>query len=116
MTEYITCPGEKGNINISEEVVAAMVNAAVSEVEGVSGFAHAAAQELFGKKNVSKGIKVQFDEGKIIIDAMILVRAGFAVTSVAQKVQDSVVNGVEAMTGMGMPTVNVHVSGVTFEK
>jgi Uncharacterized protein conserved in bacteria len=119
MAEYITCNEENGSINISEDVIAVIVAAAAVEVEGVSGLAHTAGQELyelFGKKSISKGIKVQFDEKKIIIDTIILVRAGFAITNVAKKVQDAVANAVESMTGLGIPTVNVHVSGVTFDK
>ena len=34
---YITCQDEKGSINISEDVVAAMVRAAITEVDGVAG-------------------------------------------------------------------------------
>ena len=34
---YITSQTEKGNISISEDVIQVMVNAAVSEIEGVAG-------------------------------------------------------------------------------
>ena len=34
---YITCQDEKGSINISEEVISALVRAAVTQVEGVAG-------------------------------------------------------------------------------
>ena len=34
---YITSQTEKGNISISEDVIHVMVNAAVSEIEGVAG-------------------------------------------------------------------------------
>ena len=34
---YITSQTEKGNISISQDVLEVVVNAAVSEVEGVSG-------------------------------------------------------------------------------
>ena len=34
---YITCQDEKGSINISEDVVAAMVRAAITDVDGVAG-------------------------------------------------------------------------------
>lgn len=119
MAEYITCQEEKGSINISEDVIAVMVTAAITEVDGVSGLAHSAGQELvelFGKKNASKGVKVRFEDGKVVVDTIIIVRYGNAVTEVAQKVQDAVAVAVESMTGMGMPRVNVHVCGVAFDK
>ena len=43
---YITCQDEKGSINISEDVVAAMVRAAITEVDGVAGIATSAGTEL----------------------------------------------------------------------
>ena len=43
---YITCQDEKGSINISEDVVAAMVRAAITEVDGVAGVATSTGTEL----------------------------------------------------------------------
>ena len=45
-----------------------------------------------------------------------MVRYGCNVVSVAKEVQDKVTSAVESMTGMGSPVVNVHVSGVAFDK
>ena len=45
-----------------------------------------------------------------------MVRYGSNVVGVAQQVQDAVTAAVESMTGMGTPVVNVHVSGVAFDK
>ena len=39
-----------------------------------------------------------------------------AFCEVAKQVQDTVTGAVESMTGMGAPVVNVHVSGVAFDK
>ncbi|MGI5985396.1 MAG: Asp23/Gls24 family envelope stress response protein [Oscillospiraceae bacterium] len=44
-----------------------------------------------------------------------MVTFGCVITEVAAKVQQAVSNAIEAMTGLS-PTVNVHVSGVTFPK
>lgn len=45
-----------------------------------------------------------------------MVRYGCNVVGVAQQVQDAVTQAVESMAGMGTPVVNVHVSGVAFDK
>ena len=45
-----------------------------------------------------------------------MVRYGENVVGVAQQVQDAVTAAVESMAGMGTPVVNVHVSGVAFDK
>ena len=96
---YITCQDEKGSINISEDVVAAMVLA-----------------ELLGIKSAAKGIKVQIVDGTMTVDTIITVRYGCSVVAVARAVQESVTSAVESMTGIGKPIVNVHVSGVAFDK
>lgn len=116
---YITCDMERGSINISEDVVSIVAAAAISEVDGVGGLSHSVSTELsdfLGKKNISKGIKVNFTEDFIAIDIIIMIRFGFPVATVAEKVQKAVALAVEAMTGMDVPVVNVHVSGVVFDK
>lgn len=68
---YITCQDEKGSINISEDVVAAMVRAAITEVDGVAGIATSAGTELaelLGIKSAAKGIKVQIVDGTMTVD------------------------------------------------
>ena len=112
---YITCQDEKGSINISEDVVAAMVRAAITEVDGVAGVGTELA-ELLGIKSAAKGIKVQIVDGTMTVDTIITVRYGCSVVAVAKAVQESVTSAVESMTGMGKPIVNVHVSGVAFDK
>ena len=72
--------------------------------------------ELLGIKNAGKGLKVQIEDGKRTVDVIIMVRYGCNVVGVAQQVQDAVTQAVESMAGMGTPVVNVHVSGVAFDK
>lgn len=116
---YITCQDEKGSIHISEDVVVSMVRSAVSEVDGVAGLASSAGTELadrFGIKSASKGVKVQIVDDVIEIDTLITVRYGCNTIAVAEAVQKSVTAAVQDMTGMGKPVVNVHISGIAFEK
>lgn len=118
MAEYITVQDEKGSVNISDDVVAVVVSAAVAEVDGVAGLANTVGGELadrFGKKNTTRGVKVQFCESEITIDALIMVRYGYAIATVAKKVQEAITGAVESMVGF-TPVVNVHVSGVAFDK
>lgn len=116
---YITCQDEKGSINISEEVVMSMVRAAITEVDGVAGVATSAGTELaelLGIKSAAKGIKVQILDETVTVDTIITVRYGCNAVAVAKAVQESVANAVQSMTGMGKPVVNVHISGVAFDK
>jgi len=115
---YITTETEKGKISISEDVIAVMVAAAISEVEGVDGLGNTVGDdilEFIGKRSLAKGIKVTLLDDHITIDVLVMVAFGCVITDVAQKVQLAVLNALEAMTGLS-PTVNVHVSGVSFPK
>ncbi len=115
---YIVKQAEKGTIHISEDVIAVMVSAAVSEVEGVAGFGTATTPELvelFGRKTATKGLKIRFVDDKITIDVMVNVRLGGSITDIALRVQDAVCREVESVTGMSA-VVNVHVTGVAFDK
>ena len=58
--QYITQKQENGSVMISEEVIAVIVEHAVTEVEGVAGLAPkpgADIADLIGKKNWGKGMK-----------------------------------------------------------
>ena len=114
---YITTETENGNINISDDVIAVLVGAAITEVDGVTGLANTVGSEileLIGKKTLSKGVKVAIEDGCIVVDILIMVNFGCVVAEVARKVQVSVSNALESMTGLSC-RVNVHVSGVSFK-
>ncbi len=116
---YITRAEENGNINISDDVIATMVKVAAQEVEGIAGLASAAGPamaDFLGIKNTARGIKVQFEDEGVVIDVAVLVKYGSNIVGVAKQIQETVLNAVQAMTGMEQVTVNVHVSGVVFEK
>ena len=116
---YISCKAENGSINISEDVISTMVRTAITEIDGVAGISNTAGAELaelIGIKTVSKGIKVQIVDDTIKVDAVILVRYGCNIVNVAKEVQNSVTEAVQAITGIDKAEVNVHVSGVAFDK
>ena len=116
---YITCREEKGSINISEEVISGLVRSTISEVEGVSGLANAAGAEIaefIGLKQLSRGVKVQFADETIVTDAVIIVKYGCNILEVARRVQSEVVSMLQSTTGIDKVEVNIHVSGVAFDK
>ncbi|MCR5135946.1 MAG: Asp23/Gls24 family envelope stress response protein [Oscillospiraceae bacterium] len=116
---YISCRQEHGSINISEDVISGVVRTAVTEVEGVSGLSTTAGSELaelLGIKTLPKGVKIRFDDNRITTDVIITVSYGSNVVSVAKAVQEAVRNVIIATTGFESADVNVHVSGISFEK
>ena len=89
---------------------------AVAEVPGVAamsgGFAGGISEVLSGKKNLSKGIKVEAGEKETKIDVNIIVEFGVRIPDVAFEIQNRVKKAVENMTGLKVVEVNVHVQGV----
>ncbi len=115
---YVTNHTEKGDISISEDVIALMVSAAVSEIEGVSGLSNPTSTDLaerFGLKNAARGIRISSEGDVITVDVAIMVRYGYGVTVTAKKIQEQAAASVESMTGLAV-RVNVHVTGIAFDK
>ena len=108
--------GSNDGIKISNDVVAVIAGVAVSEVPGVAsmsgGFAGGISEVLSGKKNLSKGIKVDAGEKDVKIDVNIIVEYGSRIPDVAFEIQNRVKKAVESMTGLKVEEVNVHVQGV----
>lgn len=114
---YMTTMTEKGEINISEDVITTMVIAAISEVEGVSGLANAVGNDILdfiGKRTLNKGVKVSVENDLVTVDVLVVVAFGSVVTEVAKNVQNTIAGALESMAGLS-PVVNVHVSGVSFK-
>ena len=111
---------QNDGIKIANDVVAVIAGVAVSEVAGVAsmsgGFAGGISEVLSGKKNLSKGIKVDSDEKEVKIDVNIIVEYGSRIPDVAFEIQNRVKKSVENMTGLKVAEVNVHVQGVKTER
>ena len=104
-----------GKVNISEEVVSIISSQEARAVKGVVGMTSSLIggfAELLGKTNLSKGVKVEFQENNIIIDLFIIIEYGAIIQDIASIVQDRVKAEVESMTGLNVVAVNVNVEGV----
>ena len=103
-------------IKIADDVVSIIAGKAVSEISGVAGmaggFAGGISEVFSGKKNLSKGIKVDVGEKEVKIDVNIIVEYGARIPDVAFEIQNRVKKAVETMTGLTVTSVNVHVQGV----
>ena len=116
---YIIVSTNGGSVSIGEDVFVRLINSTVEEIEAVAGFSTAYSAELaelVGKKNLAKGISLTTEEdGGIRIDLMLQVRYGYNVARTAETVQEAVRAAVEATTGI-VCRVNIHVTGISFEK
>ena len=99
-------------VKISNEAIATYAGIAIAEVPGVYGMDSTFVEALRGRKNLTKGIKVEADEKTAKIDVNIIVEYGARIPEVAFEIQSRVKKSVEAMTGLNVLEVNVHVNGV----
>lgn len=114
--QYITQNQENGSVMISEDVVAAIVEHTLSEVEGVASLNSKLGSDiadLIGKKNWGKGMKIMISEDNTLaIDCDVLVCYGQSVVDIAHSVQNALTSAVESMTGVTVTAVNVNVCGI----
>ena len=106
-----------GTIRIADEVVSIIAGLAATEVEGVAGMSGGIAggiAEILGRKNFSKGVKVEVGEKEAAIDLYIIVKYGVRIPDIALNVQEAVKAAIENMTGLSTVEVNVRVQGVGF--
>ncbi len=117
--DYITHEEEKGSVNISPDVLSTVAAAAALEVEGVASISTNTGKEIVDflsiKKNAARGIKINYNEDSLNIDINVLMNLGAEIGPTANKVQSAVIDAVEAMTGLKVNSVNVHVSGLSLK-
>jgi len=117
--DYITQNEQKGNINISEDVIATIATAAAKEVDGVAGLSTVFSGEIverLGKKSAGKGIKLVRTEEGIYAGVSVLVKYGQPVREVAARLQTAVADAISGMTGLPVKEVDVNIAGVAFDK
>ena len=111
---------EGSSVKISNDVIAIIAGVAASEVEGLVGMSPTGftggLSEMLGMKNLSKGIRVEVEKDEVTIDIAITVEYGVKLSEVGRKVQKSVKDGVENMTGLKVVGVNVNIQDVSFPK
>lgn len=108
-----------GKVTFADEVVAIIAGLAATEIQGVAAMSGGIAGgivEKLGRKNLSKGVKVEVGEKEAAIDLFIIVDYGVRIPELSWNIQENVKKAVETMTGLNVIEVNIHIQGVNFEK
>ena len=106
---------EIGQVQIADEVVAIIAGLAAMEVDGVSSMAGTSTRDRIsklGKKNLSKGVKVDVLDGVVTVSLSLNLRFGKNIMEVSSRVQEKVKAAIENMTGLSVADVNIKVAGV----
>ncbi|MBC8588436.1 Asp23/Gls24 family envelope stress response protein [Paratissierella segnis] len=119
MGDTIINDADKGNVKISDDVIAIIAGIAATEVKGVvgmSGGITGGITELLGMKNMSKGVKVELNENIAKVDLFIIVEFGSNLAKVGKEVQSNVKASIENMTALNVNEINVNIQGVSLPK
>jgi uncharacterized alkaline shock family protein YloU len=109
MAEYITQVQENGNVMISEDVIATIMEQALTEIDGVVK----GGSDVVGKKSWGKGIRITIaEDNSLALGCNIIVGYGESVINVANAVQEAITTAVESVTGVKVTDVNVNVCGI----
>ena len=117
-TYRIQDDGVAGNVRISDEVITIIAGLAATEVTGVASMAGNITNELvakLGKKNLSKGVKIEMSDNSLSVDLGINIEYGYSIPEVSRAVQERVKNAIETMTGLNVSEVNIRVADVNLE-
>ena len=117
-TEVSKVEAEGGRIVFADEVVATIAALAVSDVDGVSSLSGGVVEgitEMLGKKNVTKGVKVEVGTEEAAVDVSVSVKYGYKIKEVCEKIQEAIKSAIETMTGLRVVEINVFVQSVVFE-
>lgn len=110
-----------GTVFFATDVVATIAGLAATEVEGVASMSSPASglADMFSRKttrNFTKGVRIDLDDNQVTADITIVVEYGSPVPDVARGIQENVKKAIETMTGLTVRSVDVHVSGISFER
>ncbi|UXR79300.1 MULTISPECIES: Asp23/Gls24 family envelope stress response protein [unclassified Staphylococcus] len=108
-----------GNVEIVPEVISVIASIAASEVKGVQGMfsdKKNSTLERLGRKNLSKGVKIETSDNEIIINVYCSLKYGVKISDTALKVQESIHNAIKTMTALTPKQVNVHITHIDMGK
>jgi uncharacterized alkaline shock family protein YloU len=104
-----------GTIRIHKNVIASLSAIAAGEIEGVKrvgGDFRSGFFELIGKKSLL-AIRVEFDKNdEVKLEIPLVIKYGFNIPEIANKVQENVRNALEKMTNLTLKDININVQGV----
>ena len=108
-----------GSVTFADEVIAIIAGLAATEIKGVASMAGSVSSsinEMLGKKDHTKGVKVEVGKEEAAVDLYLTLTYGLSIPDTCRAVQENVKKAIETMTGLRVVEVNVHVQGVKFEK
>ncbi len=107
-----------GSLRISREVIATITGTAVKEIDGVADLAPFTTniKGWLIKKQTARSIIINLTDDVAVIDVHVKLKSGARIPDVAGKIQFSVKEAVQNMTGIAVARVNVNIAGIQFDE
>lgn len=110
---------DKGSIEITNDVFTVVAGDAATNCFGVRGMADRSVKDgivrLLKRENMSKGVRVKFEDDKVNIDVHIIVEHGVNITAICESIINEVRYNVERVTRVKVGNVNVNVDSIMAE-
>lgn len=104
-----------GTIRIHKNVIASIASIAALEITGVKRIGQdfkSGLLELIGKKSLA-AIRVEIDKNEEVrIGVPLVIKYGFLIPEVANKVQENIRQALEKMTSLSLKDINIIVQGI----
>lgn len=105
----------QSSLNISDEVVAAIVKSSIAEIDGVHSLSILPPKYNFAAAASAKSIGIKYCSEAIEINIALIVGMNHKIRIVCEQVQQSVKDAVQNMASVAVSKVNVFVRGVHIE-
>ncbi len=107
----------RGEVRISNDVLAVITGIAAGEIPGVTGMAGGFVEnisEKLGRHDLRRGVKIEKQDDTVSVALYISVEYGCRIPEAARQLQVKVKEAVENMTDLEVTAVDVHVQEVVF--
>ncbi len=105
-----------GKVVLSEEMLSNLAGQAAVECYGLVGMSAVRLRdglaELLKKENLSRGVKIKFEDNQLVVELYVIVSYGTRIPEVAANVMEKVKYVMEKITGIPVLLVNLHIQGV----
>ena len=105
-----------GKVVLSEEMLSNLAGQAAVECYGLVGMSAVRLRdglaELLKKENLSRGVKIKFEDNQLVVELYVIVSYGTRIPEVAANVMEKVKYIMENITGIPVLVVNLHIQGI----
>ena len=105
---------------MSDETITAYAASVALGIDGVheltGGLTDSISKNILGKDSSGKGIKLTHNENGLILDVYVIVEYKVKIPQLAWEIQGTIKREIEALTGLSVLGVNIHVQGVNLPR